>query len=238
ADTADPDAAAASGTTSTPAKSDRQKQYESVCGGLKSCRYKAKVNARGQVLTLFDLDKKIQDHMSGPITSGYIGGFQLAFLLSETNLRDYACCWLYSDMPIRQPEPQAKWLAVTPAETPQTAPVLAQKDFVLTGVSSADQQDWAEIAVKVAGPSKGTIPAYVTNNLKRRQPDMEIINLHGEGQTKLTLHDGQVRYWHEKITAEVQLAGQKYRQMESQSPERRRNRSFYVMEKTIEWVKP
>ena len=217
-------------------KPSHQGKYTRLFEGIKGSKFSAQVDAQGRVLKLVEVDKKIRDFVSGPITSANLGGYQLALVFSETNLRDYISLWMYGFLAGAEPEVNKTWTGYMPVETPQTAPVMALKKYTLKGVEEKDGDTIATFALAAKGPApKPPLPEYVTANLKRRKPEMEIVKVeHGSGEAILSLTEGRLIKFYEKIINEVRLTGKKNQALLSKS--KKPLRTFYFMEKTIEYI--
>lgn len=224
------------GVKNSAGKKSRQEQYTRSFEGVKGSKFSAQVDAQGRVLKFLEVDKNIQKFVSGPIPSAYIGGYQLALLFSETNLRDYVSLWMYGFLAGAEPEVDKTWTGYMPVETPQTAPVMARKNYTLKSVEEKDGDKIATFALGAKGPVKQpALPEYVAANLKGRKPDMEISKVeHGSGEAVLSLANGHPIKFYEKIITEVQLAGKKNQELLSRSKNPRK--TFYFTEKTIEYI--
>ncbi len=217
-------------------KPSRQEQYNRSFEGVKGSKFSAQVDAQGRVLKLGPMDKKLQSFVSGPITSAYFGGYQLALVFSETNLRDYASPWMYGFLAGEEPVINKTWTGYMPIETPQTAPVMALKNYTLKSVEEKNGDKIATFAIATKGPvTKPPLPEYVAVNLKRRKPEMAAVKVeHGSGEAILSLTGGHPIKMYEKIITEVQLAGKKNQALLARSKNPRK--TFYFMEKTIEYL--
>jgi len=224
------------GAKKSAGKKSRQEQYIRSFDGVKGTKFSARVDTMGRVRKFVQVDKKIRKFMSGPITAAYFGGYQLALVFSETNLRDYVSLWMYGFLAGAEPELGKTWTGYMPVETPQTAPVMAQKTYTLKSVEEKDGNKTATFAIATKGPvPQPPLPVYIADNLKRRNPEMEVVKVeHGSGEATLSLTEGHPIKFYEKIIAEVQLAGKKNQALLSRSKNPRK--TFYFMEKTIEYV--
>jgi hypothetical protein len=217
-------------------KPSHQEQYTRSFEGVKGSKFSAQVDAQGRLLKFLEVDKKIQKFVSGPISSAYFGGYQLALLFSETNLRDYVSLWMYGFLAGAEPEVGKTWTGYMPVESSQTAPVMALKNYTLKSVDEKDGDKIATFALGAKGPVKQpALPEYVAVNLKRRKPEMEIVKVeHGSGEAVLSLSGGHPIKFYEKIITEVRLAGKKNQELLSRS--KNQKKTFYFMEKTIEYI--
>ena len=227
---------ASKGAKRPAGKQSHQEKYTRSFEGVKGSKFSAQVDAQGRVLKFLSVDKNIQKFVSGPITSAYFGGYQLALLFSETNLRDYVSLWMYGFLAGTEPEVGKTWTGYMPVESSQTAPVMALKNYTLKSVEEKDGDKIATFALAAKGPVKQPpLPKYVAANLKRRKPEMEIVKVeHGSGEATLSLTAGHPIKFYEKIITEVRLAGKKNQALLSRSKNTRK--TFYFMEKTIEYI--
>jgi hypothetical protein len=223
--------------TVTPGgKQDRKAQYIRSFTGVKGSKFTAQIDAQGRFLKFVHLDKKIQQCVSGPISAAYFGGNQLALLFSETNLRDYASLWMYGALAGAEPEVNKTWTTYLPIESPQTQPIMGLKNYTLTSVTETDGKKTATFSIATKGPvQKPPLPEYATANIKRRKYEMEIVKVeHGSGEAVLSLDEGRLIKSYDKVITEVQLGGAKNRKLVSQAKNPRK--TFYLMEKTIEYI--
>ena len=222
-------------TTTPGGKQNRQEQYTRSFTGVKGSTFTAQIDAQGRFLKFVHLDKKIQQCVSGPISAAYLGGNQLALLFSETNLRDYASLWMYGALAGAEPEVNQTWTTYLPIESPQTLPVMGLKKYTLTRMTETGEST-ATFSIATKGPVQTPpLPEYTTANVKRRNYEMEIVKVeHGSGEAVFSLDRGHLIKSYEKIITEVQLADTKNRKVVSQAKNPRK--TFYVMEKTIEYI--
>jgi hypothetical protein len=143
---------------------------------------------------------------------------------------------MYGFLAGEEPEVGKTWTGYMPVETPQTAPVMALKNYSLQSVEEKDGDKIATFAIAAKGPvSNPPLPEYIAVNLKRRKPEMETVKVeHGSGEAILSLTDGHLIKFYEKIILEVRLGGKKNQELLARSKNPRK--TFYFTEKTIEYI--
>jgi len=158
-------------TSSTDQRRAKQKQkFRNVFSGFKGKRYHALVDPDGKVLKIFDMDARIEKITRGPIKDGSFGGYQLALLLSETNLREYVAPALSHGLTVDPDEPNRTLFCYSPIEVPWALPVMGKKTYTFDGIEKRNGQKIALLSLKIDEARDKQRPPYTSNCRAQHRP--------------------------------------------------------------------
>lgn len=219
--------------TPTGKQAMRQKKYNMSLAGLKGSKYHARVDTRGRVLELFDIDPTIKKAMAGPVINKDFGGCQKALLLCKTNLRDYVGIAMLDGLDDELPDPNHSWTSCGPVQVFRSAPVMASKTYTLKDVENRNGHPVATVSFKTSSAMDNALPEYARATGTKRF-DMEILRIRGgRGEVTFRLDQGRLLRYHEIITAEMGLSNRKNPEKKKK---KRGKRTFCIMEKTVEFI--
>lgn len=213
----------------------QRKRFRQAFEQFRGSKYYARLDNRGRVLELFDIDPPIGKVMSGYMVDKEFGGFQVSQLLCETNLREYAGISMFEGLDAEQPEPNQTWIGYVPLETSRAAAVMGRRTFTFKGVEQQDERRIALVEHETTIDQDKALPKYARTKLKKTNFDMQILKLtRGRGRAKFRLDKGQLLRFREFLYAEIGLAGAKGPNKKTKSKKARKN--YYAQEKIIEYI--
>ena len=210
-----------------------QQRYESSFSGLTGKSYRVRVDRSGKVLELFDVDKRIDQISTGQIKDGNFGGNQAAMLFSQHNLREYTAVGIIGDFDLSKDDWKQGWTSYQPIETPQTLPVMAQKQVQVKEISQNQGETIAQLEFSIASAEDIPMVDYAT--IKRGQSNMSFkvvpATAGGMGAARFSLTRGRMLEYNERNSVEVMLSqGIKSRSGNKDS----KKKIYYKVYKTIE----
>lgn len=213
-------------------KMNHQQRFEQAFAPLKGKSYRALIDKHGTVLQLIDVDPSIKRASTGAAGKGPWGGYQLGLLLSPHHLREYVALTAFAALGSNPAKTGQTWTSYEVIETPRSAPVMARKNYTIDSVEKGPEQTQVLLSFNTAHAFDKPLPQYAQTRARNKKTEMQITSVKGSGKATFSLSKGHLIKFNEKIIAQVNVAGIKT----PPNPKDKRKRTFYVVEKTIEYL--
>ena len=216
-------------TKDTDKRAGQRKKFRQSFTGLVGSKYTAKIDRHGNVTELTDMDEQIEQARDGKVY-GTFGGDQIAMILTEANLRQFAApetIAQFTKNADKKDPPQI----IFPIEVPRARPVKARKIYRQT----EEDDKFAVIHYKIRQEGK-TIEQWNKDQTQKNAKEkygLHVVGIMGEGQVKLHRQNGQLELLEEKMKVEVKAGQSQPTKSETNAP-KRKNKIFYLVRKTIE----